>query len=93
MRSTLPQRVIRCVFFIFQNINLKKKEISSENRRSGPDLTKITTGPIVMRRDQSPTIPEKPTIMSHKSLSVENINKLKPVLMKNINLDKKVSFN
>ena len=63
-------------------------------------MTKITThaaqtgGPIVMRRDQSPTIvaPEKSIMspMSHKSLSVENINKLKPVLMKNINLEKKV---
>merc|ERR1719383_26872 len=67
------------------------KEISSNaERRSGPDLTKITTGP-VMRRDQSPVMQEKTSPMSHKSLSVENINKLKPVLMKNISLEKKTT--
>ena len=43
-----------------------------------------------MRRDQSPVMQEKTSPMSHKSLSVENINKLKPVLMKNISLEKKV---
>merc|ERR1711990_584769 len=65
------------------------KEISGNGeRRSGPDLTKITTGP-VSRRDQAPLNSEPRNNLSRKSLSVENINRLKPVLMKNINLDRK----
>lgn len=40
-----------------------------------------------MRRDQAP----KTNIdLTRKAMSVENINKLKPVLMKNINLNQKV---
>jgi hypothetical protein len=62
------------------------KNISSNaERRSGPDLSKINSGP-VMRRDQAP----KTNIdLTRKAMSVENINKLKPVLMKNINLNQK----
>ena len=40
-----------------------------------------------MRRDQAP---KSNVDLTRKAMSVENINKLKPVLMKNINLNQKV---
>ena len=40
-----------------------------------------------MRRDQAP---KANVDLTRKAMSVENINKLKPVLMKNINLNQKV---
>ena len=42
-----------------------------------------------MRRDQAPIASEPKSNLARKSMSVENINKIKPVLMKNINLESK----